>query len=147
MLSRWRGSWRWFCCRCTNPDKDSAVFIDSQSLGIDDFFFEILHVVVVEVNLTLQSPIGHTSSTAEEVYHLVEYRVEVHYRPSSNASSKAFASCRSAVSKPSVNQPYTGTSSARAAACLPCCCQRRAKLVVARSSSNLACCVRAISRA
>src|SRR5262247_3018202 len=105
MLSWWRGSWLWFCCRCTNPDKDSTVFIDSQPLGIDDFFFEILNVVVVEVKLTLQSPIRHTSSTAEEVYNLVEYVVEVHYRPSSNSSSKAFASFRSAVSNPSVNHP------------------------------------------
>src|SRR5215510_6750523 len=104
MLSRWGGGWLWFCFRCTNPDKDSAVFIDSQALGIDDFFFEILNVVVVEVKLTLQSPIRHTSSTAEEVYNLVEDVVEIHYRPSSNASSKALASFRSAVSKPSVNQ-------------------------------------------
>src|SRR5215813_12053436 len=96
MLSRWCGSWRWFWCRGTNPDQDSAVFIDSQPLGIDDFFFEILHVVVVEVKLTLQSPIGHTSSTAEEVYDLVEYVVEVHYRPSSSSCNNALASLRSA---------------------------------------------------
>src|SRR5262245_27140475 len=108
MLSRWCGGWLWFCFRCTNPDKDSAVFIDSQALGIDDFFFEILNVVVVEVKLTLQSPIRHTSSTAEEVYNLVEYFVEVHYRPSSSSFNNVFASFRSAVSNPSVNHPYTG---------------------------------------
>src|SRR5215813_15147508 len=124
MLSRWCGSWRWFWCRGTNPDQDSAVFIDSQPLGIDNFFFEILHVVVVEVKLTLQSPIGHTSSTAEDVYDLVEYVVEVHYRPSSNSSNNAFASFKSAVSNPSVNQLYTEASRSWASWRFPCCCHR-----------------------
>src|SRR5262249_10391150 len=104
MLRRWCESWLWFCFRCTNPDQDSAVFIDSQPLGIDEFFFEILKVVIVEVKLTLQSPIGHTSSTAEDVYNLVEDGIEIHYRPSSSSSNNAFASCKSAVSNPSVNQ-------------------------------------------
>ena len=36
-----------------------------------------------------------------------------------NSSSNAFASCRSSVSKPSVNQPYTGASSSRACCGLP----------------------------
>jgi hypothetical protein len=65
---------------------------------------KIFNVVVVEVKLTLQSPIGHTSSTSEDIYNLVEYFVEVHYRPFSNSSNNAFASFKSAVSKPSVNQ-------------------------------------------
>jgi len=64
-----------------------------------------------------------------------------------NASSSALASCRSAVSKPSVNQLYMGASSSCAAARLPCCCHRRPRLMVARRSKDLACWRRAMSRA
>src|SRR5215471_11858952 len=56
-----------------------------------------------------------------------------------NSSNNAFASCKSAVSNPSVNQLYTGASRSWASWRLPCCCQSRARLVVARSSSDLAC--------
>ena len=56
-----------------------------------------------------------------------------------NSSNNAFASCKSAVSKPSVNQPYTGARRSWASWRLPCCCQRRARLVAARNSRDLAC--------
>src|SRR6516164_5651690 len=55
-----------------------------------------------------------------------------------SASSSTFASFRSRVSKPSVNQPYTGASSSRACCDLPLSRQRRAMLIAARSSSDLA---------
>jgi hypothetical protein len=57
----------------------------------------------------------------------------------SNSSSNALASWRSAVSKPSVNQLYTGASTSWASARLPCCCHRRLRLIAARSSHDLAC--------
>jgi len=72
--------------------------------------------------------------------------LEVYARPASNASSRALASLKSAVSKPSLNQPYTGASSSRASLYLPCCCHRRARLVAARSSQDFACCCRAHRR-
>ena len=64
-----------------------------------------------------------------------------------SASSNTLASCRAAVSKPSVNQPYTGARSCRASTCLPCCCHRRARLMAARSSRDFASWWRAIARA
>src|SRR6516162_5419474 len=56
-----------------------------------------------------------------------------------NSSNNAFASLRSGVSNPSVNQLYTGASRSWASWHFPCCCQSLLKLIAARSSSDLAC--------
>src|SRR5262245_56069740 len=64
-----------------------------------------------------------------------------------NSSNNILASCKSAVSKPSVNHPYTGAKRSWASWRFPCCFQRRARLEVARSSSDLACWVWAIAMA
>src|SRR2546429_9531009 len=64
-----------------------------------------------------------------------------------NASNNALASLRSAVSKPSVNQPYTGASRSWASWRFPWLCQKRARLVAARNSKDLACWLRAMLRA
>jgi hypothetical protein len=66
--------------------------------------------------------------------------------PHERSSNTRFASCKSAVSNPSVNQLYTGASSSWAAWRLSCCCQRRARLVAARSLRALACWQRAMER-
>src|ERR1700704_3630380 len=55
-----------------------------------------------------------------------------------NSSNNALASCKSAVSNPSVNQLYTGASRSWASWRFPCCCQSRARLVAARSSQDFA---------
>src|SRR6516164_4814201 len=51
-----------------------------------------------------------------------------------SSSSSAFASFRSGVSKPSVNQPQTGASRSRASPRRPCSRHSRARLVAARNS-------------
>src|SRR6516162_5249383 len=56
-----------------------------------------------------------------------------HQAPPSSSSS-ALASLRSCVSKPSVNQPYTGASSLRASTRRPWSRRSRARLTAARSS-------------
>src|SRR6266446_686210 len=61
-----------------------------------------------------------------------------------NSSNNAFASCKSAVSNPSVNQWYTGARRSWASWRLPCCCQSRARLVAVRNSKDLACRLRAM---
>jgi hypothetical protein len=66
-----------------------------------------------------------------------------HYYPSS--ASRAFASCKSLVSKPSVNQSQTGASNSYAARRLPWLCHGRARLVSVRSSQDFACWRRAQS--
>jgi hypothetical protein len=48
-------------------------------------------------------------------------------------SSSALASLRSKVSKPSVNQPYTGANRSYASLRLPCRCHRRLRLVASLS--------------
>src|SRR5215471_10952023 len=64
-----------------------------------------------------------------------------------NASNNVLASLRSAVSKPSVNQWYTGARRSWASWRLPWPCQRRARLVAVLNSKDLACWLRAKSRA
>ena len=49
-----------------------------------------------------------------------------------HSSNNAFASFKSTVLKPSVNQLYTGASRAWASWRLPCCCHSRARLVATR---------------
>ena len=46
-------------------------------------------------------------------------RMEFIYKMCDNASNNPFASCKSAVSNPSVNQPYTGASKSVASWRLP----------------------------
>ena len=57
-----------------------------------------------------------------------------------NWARSVFASLRSAVSNPSVNQSETGASNSRASALFLCPYHSRARLVAARSSQDLACC-------
>src|SRR5439155_11776588 len=64
-----------------------------------------------------------------------------------NSSNNAFASFKSAVSNPSVNQWYTGARRSWASWRFPCCCQRRARLVAVRSSQDFACWLWAIRMA
>src|SRR5262249_47269439 len=94
-------------------------------------------------NVSTLQPFGHQFEHIKLLAHgrrPVSSITEFHACPSFNTSSSALASRKSAVSNPSVNQEYTGASSARAASCFPCCCHRRARLMAARSSRDLACC-------
>src|SRR5262245_36156019 len=108
-------------------------------MGIDQFVFQVFDKGIVETKLPFQGTVGHTPLALEECENVSNDLVEIHYRPSSSACNNAFASCRSAVSNPSVNHPYTGARRSWAAWGLPCCCQSRARLVAARSSKDLAC--------
>src|SRR6516162_7312427 len=54
-----------------------------------------------------------------------------------SCSSNAFASFRSRVSNPSVNQPQTGANNSRACRTLPWSRQRRARLMEARSLERI----------
>jgi hypothetical protein len=87
------------------PDKDALMVIHCQLLSVDEFVLQGFNALIAQVKLHLEGSIGHPSSLLQEVDNLVAYIVEIHYRLSSNASSKALASFKSAVSKPSVNHP------------------------------------------
>src|SRR6266702_3612262 len=99
---RWSGGRLRFRFAC--PNQHLTVLIYSKPLDLDDLHFEVFQIRVIEGKLALQGSVRRPSSLLKEGDNLVEDVVEVHYRPSSNSSIKAFASCRSAVSKPSVNQ-------------------------------------------
>ena len=96
---RWCGGL--FAIPC--PHETSALIIDHR-VCVEKFFLQCFQRVIVQVELGFERSIGRPSSLLEEVNHLVEYGVKIHYRLFSNAFSKAFASLKSAVSKPSVNQ-------------------------------------------
>src|SRR5262249_24374437 len=123
----------------TSPHQHTIVLIDRQALGMDDLFLQILDVRIVYAKLSFQGTIRHPALALEQCEDLSNHLVEIHHRLSESTSRSAFASCKSAVSNPSVNQLYTGASRSWASWRLPCCCQSRARLVEARSSSDLAC--------
>jgi hypothetical protein len=59
----------------------------SSTTGWSRFLFQIVNERVIQVKLLLEGTIGHTTSTSEEVYHLVEYLIEIHYRFFTSASA------------------------------------------------------------
>src|SRR5262249_13866007 len=116
-------------------------------LRVKEFLFEQVKAVIIQRELDFEGSIGYTPMPLEEFEYPFEYLIEVHHRPSDHASNRALASLRSAVSKPSVNQLYTGARRSWASWHLPCCCHRRARLVAVRNSKDFVCWFRAISRA
>src|SRR5262245_57673095 len=116
-------------------------------MGIEQFFFQVLDKVIVYIKLSFQGTVGHTPLALEQCEDLSNHLVEVHHRPSDSSFRRALASFRSAVSKPSVNQLYTGASRSWASWHLPCCCQNRARLVAILNSKDLACWFWAIAMA
>jgi hypothetical protein len=48
---------------------------------------EVCEQLIIQGKLPLQGAIGHPSSAAKQVNHLIEYRIEIHHRPSTCASA------------------------------------------------------------
>src|SRR5262249_15275963 len=131
----------------TDPDKDSLILLRCQFLSIDKLVLQVFQRLVIESELTFHKAIGQPFPLSEQRDNLVDDVIQAHSRLLSSSWSSAFASIRSAVSKPSVNQLYAGARRSYAFLRLPCCCHNRAKLVTVRNSRDLACWLRAISRA
>src|SRR5262245_44253292 len=87
---------------------EPASLVVSHWMYIEEFFFEDVQVLVIQIEAHLEGAIGYASLAFEEVNDLGEHFIEGHEHSSSNASRSALASLRSAVSNPSVNHPYTG---------------------------------------
>src|SRR5215510_7377155 len=100
-LSRWLR----FRAAIAGPYQDAILVIHCQLLSVDEFVLQGFNAIIAQGKLHLEGSIGHPSSLLQKVDNLVAYFIEVHYRPSSNSSNNAFASFKSAVSNPSVNQP------------------------------------------
>src|SRR5215510_12771330 len=131
----------------TDPDKDSLILLHCQFLSIDQLVLQVFQGLVIESELSFHKAIGQPFPLSEQRDNLVEDVVQAHSRLLSSAWSSAFASIRSAVSNPSVNQLYTGASNSYASWRLPCCCHKRARLVAVRNSRDLACWLWAIAMA
>src|SRR5215831_2775838 len=104
-LRCWLSSLRIDClgsCSFTSPHQHTIVLIDRQALGMDDLFFQVLDVHIVYAKLSFQGTVGHTPLALEQCEDLSNHLVEVRHRLSESTSSSAFASCKSAVSNPSV---------------------------------------------
>jgi len=54
-------------------------------LRIDKFVLERLDLVIVQLQLQLQNPIGDPTAAPEQLDDLVDHRKEVHHRPSTCA--------------------------------------------------------------
>src|SRR5262249_4567250 len=102
-LGRWRGD-----CVCafsiTEPDQDALILLHCQFLRVDQLVLQVCQCLVVESDLPFQKAVGQPFPLSEQIDNLVEDVVQAHSRLLSSSSSSAFASIRSAVSKPSVNQ-------------------------------------------
>jgi hypothetical protein len=79
-LSRLRGNC--LCaCRVASPHETSSFVIDDW-VNIEDFFLQVLDIVVIDVKASLECPIRYTSLAFEQVNDLGENLIEGHGCPS-----------------------------------------------------------------
>jgi hypothetical protein len=81
--------------RCSRPDENRGLFIDSKVLGVDELVLQILQAGIVELELALEATIGHPTPLPQKRPHLVEHLVEPH---------------RAALSPAMSDDHFTGTS-------------------------------------
>src|SRR5262249_27598691 len=89
---------------CTRPCESSLICLYLRFMDIEEFPFQVFQVRIIQVKASLEGTIGHPSLAFEERDNLFQDVVKRHDRSSANASNNALASCKSAVSNPSVNQ-------------------------------------------
>jgi hypothetical protein len=68
------------------PDQHPAILIHSHVLGVNKFVLERLDGLIVQLELQLQGPIGHTATLLQKGEDLRDHGIKVHYRPSTCAS-------------------------------------------------------------
>src|SRR5262249_6374300 len=97
----------WGRCGLTtpSPDQDLPGIIDRHPLPVDQVCFECLQTIVIELELIFERLIREPATLLQQRSDLVDDLIQVHHCLSASSSSNALASCRSLVSKPSVNQP------------------------------------------
>src|SRR4029450_1372957 len=86
------------CLGIADPDQNSAILVRRDTLGINEFFLEHIEVLVIQIEAHLQGAIRHPSLAFEERNNLFQDVIKRHDRSSTNSSSNALASLRSAVS-------------------------------------------------
>src|SRR5215475_2613705 len=65
-----------------DPDQDSARLIGREMLGLNEFLFEGVEGVIIQLKLDLECPICHALTLTEEGNQLIEDRVKIHRTPS-----------------------------------------------------------------
>ena len=79
-LGHWRsGAW-WHRCT-THPDQDTAVLIHCQALAVNEFVLEGLEVLVIELEVQLEGPIGQASPPLQHGHRLVQHLLKGHGLP------------------------------------------------------------------
>jgi len=87
-LRRWGrreyDGWHWsgYPASSTAPDQDFAIFIHGQQLAVDEFFFEISEIRVIQIELPFEGTIGQAPATLEHGNRLIQNLLEGHDRPS-----------------------------------------------------------------
>src|SRR5262245_22862444 len=71
----------------TYPDQDAAILVHRQPSGRNEFFLQILDVVIIQGKLPLQRTIRRPALPLEKRNDQGEYLIEVHQRPSTCASA------------------------------------------------------------
>src|SRR5712691_4277652 len=99
LLESWwlRQRWRWRHAIVTCPDEQLAVVVDGELLDPYEFDGQILKEHIIELKLALERPIGDPSALAEQLHHLVEYRIKVHHCSSTCTSAASRVQAGSAV--------------------------------------------------
>src|SRR5262249_17597437 len=88
LVGRWDSRWGFRqCASVSRPDEHGARLVDGHLVHLNEFLFQRFQGIVIQVKLEPESPIGQPSSAAEQVDHLIEHRIEIHYGPSPCAST------------------------------------------------------------
>jgi hypothetical protein len=75
-------AWRLTPLSSPSPDQHLAPFINGQPLGLDDLGLELLEIILVEVESSLERPIGCPPLPLEYIEHLRQDLVKCHPRSS-----------------------------------------------------------------
>src|SRR5712692_9349543 len=85
-VTGWRVGLCWGAAWCGErgftafPDEHFAVFVDSQLLDVDEFFFQCRQGVVIEIKLDGEGSIGQPPATAQKRNDLIDDLIKPHTR-------------------------------------------------------------------
>ena len=101
--SGWRN--RWGGCTLPRPEEAAALVIHDLWVGVEECVLQVFEVGVVQIELSFQGAIRHPLFLLEPGDHLGQHLFEGHAAPLLPCLQERLGLRRSAVSKPSVNQP------------------------------------------
>jgi hypothetical protein len=78
LLRRWWGGGNRRRTRFPSPHQHSSVLFDREVVDLNQFLFEGLQGLVIQMKLELQRPVGDPATLGEELLDLVQHVIEVH---------------------------------------------------------------------